>query len=114
MCAAQEANCLKHGCGQQRWMNASTERHFGPSAARGELDGGGSSRWKQRALYDLMKDLTQLDPDYPRLARLSIYDELPSSAGTTLEVATHRAADAYLAEGVAALIEERSGVALAG
>jgi hypothetical protein len=114
MCAARESDCLKHGCGQQRWMNASTELHFGPSAPRGDLAGGGASRWKQRALYDLMKDLTQLDPDHPRLARLSIYDELPGDAGTTLEAATHRGGNAELARAVSLIIEDRAGVRLAG
>lgn len=113
MCAAREGDCLKHGCGQQRWMNVSTELHFGPSAARGDLAGGGSSRWKQRALYDLMKDLTQLGPDHPRLARLSIYDELPGTDGVTVEAATHQPADSLLARAVVTMIDERAGVQLA-
>jgi hypothetical protein len=106
---AKEQECVRLGCGQGRWMNASTEAHFGPSGPRGELSGNGSSRWKQRALYDLMKDLTQLDPDAPRLARIAIWDPLPGVPGVTVETAVHRPPDERVACALSELIGERSG-----
>ena len=108
-CSAKEGACLKAGSGQGRWMNDSTEAHFGPSGPRGELAGDGSSRWKQRALYDLMKDLTQVDAAAPALARIAIWDSLPGAPGTTVEQAVHSAPDKRAADGLRALISERAG-----
>lgn len=108
-CAAKENACLRMGKAQGRWMNASTEKHFGPSALRGELSGNGSSRWKQRAIYDVMKDLTQLDPDTPRLARIAIWDSLPGVPGVTIEDAVHRIPERRFSEGIRALLTERAG-----
>lgn len=57
------------------WTNTSTERQFGAPGPNGELDGAGSPRWKQRALYDAMRDITALHGDV-RLVRISVYDDL--------------------------------------
>jgi hypothetical protein len=111
-CSTKESVCLKMGASQGRWMNDSTEAHFGPSAARGVLTGGGSSRWKQRALYDLMKDLTQLNPDHPRVARLAMWDPLPSIPGVTVEDAVHRRPTDQTAHSLRVLLEQRGGRSL--
>jgi hypothetical protein len=108
-CSAKEPACLKAGTGQKRWTSESTEAQFGPCAERGDLSGGGAPRWKQRAIYDLMKDLTQLEPDAPALARISIWDRLPGQPGVTVEAAVHRTPTRQAAEGLRCLIEERSG-----
>jgi hypothetical protein len=107
--AAKEPDCLGLGSGQGRWMNTSTDAHFGPSGPRGELSGNGSSRWKQRALYDLMKDLTQLDHEAPPLARIAIWDPLPGIPEVTVENAVHRPHDERVAGALCILIGERSG-----
>lgn len=57
------------------WTNPSTERQFGPPGPNGQLDGAGSPRWKQRALYDAMRDIAALHGEV-RLVRLSVYDDL--------------------------------------
>jgi hypothetical protein len=111
-CATKEQACLKAGAGQGRWMNDSTEAHFGPSGARGDFTGRGSSRWKQRALYDLMKDLTQLDVGARPLARIAIWDAIPGLSGVSVEQAVHRAPGKRTADGLRALIAERAGHAL--
>ena len=111
-CETKESACLKSGSGQGRWMNDSTEGHFGPSEARGDLSGSGSSRWKQRALYDFMKDATQLDQQGPRLARIGIWDTLPGLAGMTVEHVIHRAPEPRFVDSLRALISERSGCPL--
>ena len=62
--------------------NPSTERLFGVELEPGDLDSdGGAPRWKQRALYDAMKDAYALHHDV-RLARLSVYDDV--EVGVTL------------------------------
>jgi hypothetical protein len=108
-CSDREPDCLKHGGGQGRWVNDSTERHFGASGPRGDLKGRGSSRWKQRATYDLIKDLTQLDPTHPRVARIAIWDVLPGLAPVSVKDAVHRPNEPRFAEAVRALITERAG-----
>lgn len=75
-CDSHEVLCLKAGRSPSgRWTSPSTERQFGVSALRGELGETGSARWKQRALYDAIKDLAAAQGRY-RLARLSIHDQI--------------------------------------
>jgi hypothetical protein len=111
-CVTKERECLRPGQAQGRWMNASTEKHFGPSSPRGDLSGNGSSRWKQRALYDLMKDLSQLNADFVPAARIAIWDCLPGSDGMSLETALHKPPSRTAATGLRMLICERSGARL--
>jgi hypothetical protein len=74
-CHSHDERCLKDGRTQQRWSNRSSPRMFtgGPP---GDLDRDGAPRWKQRALYDAIKD-SAIDCGFDlRLARLSIYDQV--------------------------------------
>lgn len=103
-CQDYEAICLKHGASQGRWMNPSTEGHFGPSAVRGDLSGNGSSRWKQRALYDFMKDVA---PQQLPTARVAIWDRVPGAGELTVEAATNDAPDPDLAPGLWQLLSAR-------
>ncbi len=84
LCREHETECLANGRSQRRWMNDSTERHFGTSSPRGDLSGNGSSRWRQRALYDFMKDVSVLRSEAPALARISIWEPLPEASGLTV------------------------------
>jgi hypothetical protein len=56
-CTEYEEKCLKAGNYGKKWKNDSTEKQFGKSNKDGNLDKNGSSRWKQRAFYDLIKDI---------------------------------------------------------
>ena len=47
---------------------------FGAPETPGRLEGAGAPRWKQRALYDAVKDLAALNSRTIRLARLSVWD----------------------------------------
>jgi hypothetical protein len=49
---------------------------FGPPGTPGALDGRGSPRWKQRALYDAVKDITGLESRTLRFCRLSVWDRI--------------------------------------
>ena len=68
-CIKYEANCCKYG---GYWKNDSSENLFIKSDDNGCLDGTGSSRWKQRAFYDFLRDVTGLIKGIP-VIRLSIY-----------------------------------------
>jgi hypothetical protein len=70
--------CLKERGWGGYWTNTSTERLFGPPGLQRSLQGAGSPRWKQRALYDAMRDIAALH-GIVRLVRLSVYDELRGS-----------------------------------
>jgi hypothetical protein len=55
-----------------------TRRRVGSPAPAGQLAGSGGPRWKQRALYDAVKDLSALCGAAPAMARLSVNDRLGS------------------------------------
>lgn len=55
------------------WTKQAAERLFGPSAPARQLSGRGSARWKQRALYDAIRDASAVAGQV-NLARLSVYD----------------------------------------
>lgn len=81
---AQEASCLSAGSWGKRWTNPSCERMFGPAANPRSFEGGGSPRWKQRALYDSMKDAAVLSSCALRLARLSVFDTIEETTFASL------------------------------
>ena len=74
-CASFEMTCRKKASNWRYWTNPSSEKSFGPSGPPGKLDEAGSPRWKQRAIYDAMRDATALSGTI-RLARLSRWDEI--------------------------------------
>lgn len=59
-CIAHEDECLAAGRWGKRWTNESCAAMFGSAAEAGEFDGAGAPRWKQRALYDALKDAATL------------------------------------------------------
>jgi hypothetical protein len=63
------------GTGGKRWSNDSSKRMFGGADPDGVFGALGAPRWKQRALYDAMKDAAAAAGQV-RLSRLSIYDEV--------------------------------------
>ncbi|WP_333890197.1 hypothetical protein [Mycolicibacterium gadium] len=75
-CRDQEPECLAAGKWGKRWTNPSCESMFGPPDRPGRLDRTGSPRWKQRALYDAVKDVAALQSTTLRLCRLSVWDRI--------------------------------------
>lgn len=73
-CEAHEQDSLSAGAWGKRWTNPSCEHMFGAAGVAGELSGAGAPRWKQRALYDAMKDLAARMQGGPRVARVSVHD----------------------------------------
>ncbi|MCK4799233.1 MAG: hypothetical protein KAT05_17805, partial [Spirochaetes bacterium] len=57
-CSKYENECLKSASWGKNWKNDSTEKQFGNSNEPKKLDGNGASRWKQRAFYDFLKDVS--------------------------------------------------------
>jgi hypothetical protein len=80
LCASKEgAAVLTHSSGGF-WASIGSITQFGEAAPHGDLAGAGSPGWKQRALYDAMRDAVAAAGGV-RLARLSVYDDL---GGVTL------------------------------
>ena len=75
-CDDREVDCLSAGTWGQRWSNSSCEAMFGPADPPGILRSRGAPRWKQRALYDAVKDAFALSSTEMRLARLAVYDRV--------------------------------------
>ncbi|MFF2244266.1 hypothetical protein ACFVTM_08825 [Arthrobacter sp. NPDC058130] len=71
---AMEGMCLRAGRHGGKWVNSS-DSMFGGSDEEGVLGPQGPSRWKQRALYDAIKDSYALHSLEVSLARVSIHDE---------------------------------------
>jgi len=72
-CKGMEQHCLSAAKWGKNWKNDSTEKMFPQSNADGDLSGNGSSRWRQRAFYDFLKDITSGAKGIP-VIRVSIYD----------------------------------------
>lgn len=73
-CIEKENVCLKTASWGHNWKNDSTEKLFIKSGEEGDLSNNGSSRWRQRAFYDFLKDLNFVIRKRP-VVRISIYDK---------------------------------------
>ena len=102
-CSAHESSCVSAGSWGKRWTTASTERQFGPAGAPKDLTGPGAPRWKQRALYDSMKDELAASGGV-QLARLSVHDTV---GGVTLDSVLNGRADMEL-DSIAELLQRRT------
>ena len=58
-CSDYQDSCLRRSHGGY-WTNRSCEAQFGPASALKDLTGNGAPRWKQRAFYDFVKELSNL------------------------------------------------------
>jgi hypothetical protein len=76
LCRDREQDCIAAGKWGKRWTNPSCESMFGPPSAPGALDGPGSPRWKQRALYDAVKDIAAQHSPTLGFCRLSVWDRV--------------------------------------
>jgi hypothetical protein len=102
--AAHEGECLAAGRWGKRWTNPSCEKLFGPGDPPGTFNAHGAPRWKQRALYDAMKDVAALDLPRTRLARISTVDRF---AGIELGLALNGRAKVDL-DALRDLLERRT------
>lgn len=107
LCCDFEIKCLRAAGWGGNWSSPSTDRQFGPASISQNFQGKGSSRWKQRAYYDFLKDVLQLTSQIP-LARISIYDEVNTSDGvlTVNDILTNNTYMNYAKE-ILKLIESR-------
>ena len=69
-CKSYENKCCTHG---KYASSNSTNKQFGKSVVDGDLKDVNRTRWKQRAFYDYIKDITSLVIGVP-IIRISIYE----------------------------------------
>jgi hypothetical protein len=112
-CDAYEPECLRTAHHGGYWSNPSAEREFGQAGPEGELSGPGAPRWRQRAFYDFIKDLTPFTGG-AGVVRVSIWDAITVDE-TTLQVrdvldrlakSPHDLAESW-SSSLVALIEQR-------
>lgn len=75
LCKDNESLCTKKAGHGGWWSTPSATKQFGPSDAPKVFGESGAARWKQRAFYDLLRDLVA-DAGNATLARLSVYDRV--------------------------------------
>ncbi|WP_422652888.1 DUF7255 family protein [Arthrobacter ipis] len=101
-CLDGESMCRKAGRLGGKWSSASTVKMFGTGGSPGELASGGAPRWKQRALYDAIKDAFAVHSRHHRLARLSIHDVIAGVSVNDLLTGKRGVAESALHEFLAA------------
>ena len=74
LCKNREKECLAAASWGGNWKTDSSEKQFGKSNIEGCLDGSGSSRWKQRAFYDFLRDVSSYLFKIP-VIRISIWEK---------------------------------------
>jgi hypothetical protein len=84
-CSEHEDTCLKNGSYGGKWSNKSCEEQFGKTSQPRDLSGNGSPRWKQRAFYDFVKDLSPLLTGV-KVVRIAVWDVLPDSGLTVKQI----------------------------
>lgn len=74
-CSEREDICFKNGSYGKKWSSPSSQSQFGLASQPKDLDGNGAPRWKQRAFYDFVKDLSPLLLGV-KVVRVAVWDEL--------------------------------------
>jgi hypothetical protein len=112
-CVQHEGRCLQAGSYGRKWTNPSCEKQFGKANTPKDLSGNGAPRWKQRAFYDFVKDLSPLVINVP-VIRISIWDTFDD--GGTARRVKDSLSDPWetSAEALADLIASRSPSQRAG
>lgn len=107
-CEKFELACSAQGRQENAWSNTGSIKQFGLGGDRKDKADFNAPRWRQRALYDFMKDLSPLVLGLP-MARIAIYDEVQDAHGVRSVAAILKspAADSGLA--LASLIRQRAG-----
>ena len=105
-CASYEEQCLQAGGYRGKWSNPSCEAQFGAAAEPKDLSGGGAPRWKQRAFYDSVKDLSPLVIGVP-IVRLAVWDLLEDGKQSRTIEAVLQAPSTSSAEALKRLISDR-------
>jgi hypothetical protein len=106
-CSDHEGRCLSAGSYGGRWTNKSAERQFGPAGNKKELNGAGAPRWKQRAFYDFVKDLSPILIGV-HLVRIAVWDKIHDNGIVRTVEDILKSPTNVSVEGIVELIHRRS------
>jgi len=101
-CKKYEEVCLRAATWSEKWSSFASVEQFGEAGPEGNLTGIGAPKWKQRAYYDFVRDVSQLIADY-KVIRISIWDPLDN--GIVDDVLTGKRAD--LSDNLIELVKSR-------
>jgi hypothetical protein len=82
-CSKHEDKCVRSGSYGKKWSSRTAADQFGCPSPLRDLSGNGSPRWKQRAFYDFVKDLSPLLIGV-KVVRISVWDQLVEGETTTV------------------------------
>ncbi len=106
MCQQFEDECMRKAHHGGWWASSGSQKQFGPAGQEGDLTGVGAPRWKQRAFYDFVKDLT-----HPIIGvqsvRISLWDTVTVGGRETLLKDLLRKRNVDAAGPIWSLIESR-------
>ena len=74
-CSERSEECRSAGSWGKRWSNESSKIQFGGACQPRRSCADGATRWKQRAFYDFVKDLSPSLLEVP-VARIAIWDTI--------------------------------------
>lgn len=106
-CQEYESRCLAAGRYGRRWTTPTSEVQFGHPAPHGDLFGNGAPRWRQRAFYDFVKDLSPLFISV-RVVRISIWDQIDLGESTVTVDYALRTGSQEAAKHLIQLIKDRA------
>jgi hypothetical protein len=105
-CTKYEDKCLRAGSYGKKWSSPSAEAQFGDASQPGDLVGNGSPRWKQRAFYDFVKDLSPLLINVT-VVRVPVWDTVVESGRRRTVVDVLKSPSDASPDALAALIQKR-------
>ncbi len=73
LCEEHEPTCLRIAGDTDRWKTNNSEKAFLKSGPEKKLEGNGSSRWKQKAFFDFIKDVYAIENEI-NLKRVSVWE----------------------------------------
>jgi hypothetical protein len=106
-CPRHEERCLRAGGYGGKWSNTSCETQFGHASKPKDLSGYGAPRWKQRAFYDFVKDLSPVMIDVT-VVRVAVWDEVVDSGRSRTVEEVLSAPWESSADAMAAFIRQRT------
>jgi hypothetical protein len=74
-CVTRERECIRKACGGKYWTSSGAESHFGPADPPRTFASRGAPRWKQRALYDMIRDVIPFIAGIA-VVRIAVWDAL--------------------------------------
>jgi len=105
-CTVYENECFKAGKYGGKWSNPSCDKQYGLASLPGDLREPGPSRWKQRAYYDFIKDLSPLIIGI-QVIRMSIWDCLDEDGVSRRVIDALNAPSSKTAKAILCLINSR-------